>query len=120
LGCQSPLAGWRLADHGPVDYREFAPAHWPDVLVLVDDKWCTGELRAWIRAGDGWDGYVKYQTSPGQNYLAVPCLADSGGGSALGRRSALASVVQVIHHRGGDLPRPIEVAGDHPGLGRPN
>lgn len=54
----------------PDDYREFAPAHWPDVLVLVDEQWCAGELRAWIRDGDGWDGYVQYRTAPGQNYLA--------------------------------------------------
>ena len=55
----------RAPDPQPVDYREFAPAHWPDVMALVDEQWCSGELRAWIRSGEGWDGYVQYRTVPG-------------------------------------------------------
>ena len=42
----------------------------PFGMVLVDGQWVTGELRAWIRDGDGWDAYVQYRTKPGQNYLA--------------------------------------------------
>ena len=44
-----------MSERAPVDYREFASAHWPDVLVFVDEEWCEGELCAWIRSGDGWD-----------------------------------------------------------------
>jgi hypothetical protein len=53
------------------DYREYAPADWPDVEVLVDDTWLEGELRAWSHREAGWHGHVQYRTGPAQNYLAV-------------------------------------------------
>lgn len=54
----------------PEDYREYPPADWPDVEVLVDGDWLPGDLRAWSRRDDGWHGHVQYSKGPAQNYLA--------------------------------------------------
>lgn len=44
----------------------------PLVEVLVDGRWCPGELRAWLPAEDGgWRANVGYSTGPGENRLAT-------------------------------------------------
>jgi hypothetical protein len=44
----------------------------PLVEVLVDTRWCPGELRAWLPVEDGgWRANVGYSAGPGQNYMAT-------------------------------------------------
>ena len=39
------------------------------VRVLVDGTWLDGWLDTWGKRGDVWFGFVRYQTSPAENYL---------------------------------------------------
>jgi hypothetical protein len=53
--------------------RIFSGHDRPLVEVLVDGRWCPGELRAWLPDpdGDGWLANVGYSTAPGENYLST-------------------------------------------------
>jgi hypothetical protein len=45
--------------------RIYAPSERPDVEVLIDGRWCIGEVRAWIPRDDGtWRANVAYRTGP--------------------------------------------------------
>jgi hypothetical protein len=39
------------------------------VQVLVDGAWLDGWLDTWHKRDNGWYGFVRYQTAPGENYL---------------------------------------------------
>lgn len=42
------------------DMRRYEADRRPPIEVRVGASWRTGQLRAWIRRGDGWWAYVNY------------------------------------------------------------
>jgi len=48
------------------DYREYAPADRPDVLIEVDGVWLPGELHAWAKRGGEWWAHVSWRQGVAQ------------------------------------------------------
>jgi hypothetical protein len=57
-----------MLGHMADSYRDFPPGARPDVEVLVDGAWITGELRAWSKPfpTGSWWGNVSYRSAAGR------------------------------------------------------
>ena len=54
------------------DFYSFDAGRRPPIQVEMGSRWLGGELRSWIRRGDGWWAHIGYDVDGRSHVVTVP------------------------------------------------